>query len=249
MSQGRLAVGTSGFDYDHWQGRFYPADLTRSRRLNYYSRHFDTLEVNRTFYGLPKRETVQDWAKQVESDYVFALKFSRYGSHLKHLLDPEQTVGNFLERVEVLGSRMGPILVQLPPHWKADHERLDQFLTQAGPRAKRWAVEIRDPSWLCEDVFDVLQEHKAALVIHDMLEGHPWRLTTDWTYLRYHGNHYQGSYTHQKLTADAGRLADLLEQGVDVYAYFNNDDQAHAVENARQLRDYVRSALDRDTPG
>lgn len=238
---GSLRVGTSGYHYDDWVGVLYPESLPRERWLERYAAEFDTVEINRTFYGLPDPDTVDTWAERVPADFLFALKFSRYGSHLKHLKDPADTIGNFLLVARRLGSRLGPILVQLPPRWEADPGRLRAFLDEA-PGDLRWTVEVRDPRWLRGDVFAALREHGAALCIHDRIEEHPRELTARWTYLRYHGVDYAGSYAHQKLTADAGWIADRLAEGIDVYAYFNNDIGGCAVADASDLRRYAGTA-------
>jgi len=231
-------VGTSGYQYDHWRGVFYPDDLPKKRWLEHYVRHFDTVEINNTFYRLPEENTFDGWRAAATGDFCFALEFSRYGSHLKHLKDPEDSLGPFLERAGRLGSTLGPVLVQLPPHWSPDPARLESFLA-ATPRSRRFAVEVRDPRWLCESVLDVLRAHGAALCVHDLIEDHPREITTDWTYLRFHGERYAGSYTHQYLTAEAGRIRESLDAGLDVYAFFNNDLGGHAVANAHDLRRYV----------
>lgn len=236
--RGRLRVGTSGYQYDHWKGVLYPGDLPKTRWLEHYAGRFDTVEVNNTFYNLPKAETFEQWRQTVPEGFLFALKFSRFGSHIKRLKDPEEPVARFLEGAGRLGDTLGPILVQLPPHWNVNPERLAGFL-EAAPRRHRWVIEVRDPSWLCDEVYGLLEDHGAALCLHDMIEDHPERLTAGFTYLRFHGDHYAGSYSHQYLTARARRIDEWLEQGIDVYAYFNNDEDGHAVGNALDLGRYV----------
>jgi uncharacterized protein YecE (DUF72 family) len=236
--QGELRVGTSGYQYRHWRGDFYPRGLPTARWLAHYTRRFDTVEINNTFYNLPEPRTFDDWREAAPPGFLFALKYSRYGTHMKHLKDPEAALGPFLERAERLGRRLGPILVQLPPRWSADPGRLDAFL-RAAPRRHRFAVELRDPSWLCDEVFDVLRRRRAALVIHDLIEGHPVELTADWTYLRFHGRRYGGSYSPQALSGQARRIRRWRGRGHDVYAYFNNDVGGHAPRNAADLRRYV----------
>ena len=171
------------------------------------------------------------------SGFLYALKFSRWGSHLKRLRDPRDSIGHFLARAHRLGATLGPILVQLPPRWSADPARLEAFL-QAAPRDVRWAFEFRDPSWLCEAVYATLARHGAALCIHDLLARHPRRVTAGWVYLRYHGLRYAGSYSPQKLAAEAARIRRWLDAGLDVYAYFNNDAGGCALANATDLRRY-----------
>lgn len=237
-----LRIGTSGWQYRHWGGgRFYPRDLPQRRWFEHYAREFDTVEVNNTFYHLPAVETFDQWREQTPEGFVYALKYSRYGSHIKRLKDPARHIEVFVERAERLGPCLGPVLVQLPPRWHADPQRLEAFLA-AAPRTLRWSVELRDPDWLRPEVFAVLRRHEAALCIHDMLEAHPHELTAGWTYLRFHGprGDYGGCYSPQALSAAAQRIRGWLETGHDVYAYFNNDAEAYAVANAQALRRYLR---------
>ncbi|HXG52794.1 MAG TPA: DUF72 domain-containing protein [candidate division Zixibacteria bacterium] len=231
-------VGTSGWHYAHWRGIFYPEDLPPARWFSHYAREFDTVEINNTFYRLPEAATFEAWRRQAPPGFCYALKFSRYGSHIVRLKRPRATIGRFLARATRLGEFLGPILVQLPPNWKADPGRLAAFL-KAAPKQLRWAVELRDPRWLCEDVFAALEEHAAALCIHDLIADHPRRLTASWTYLRFHGDRYSGSYSPRRLRAEAGWIRDRLEEGRDVFAYFNNDAEGYAVRNAADLRAYV----------
>jgi len=240
--RGRLRIGTSGYQYPHWKGRFYPADLPKRAWFAYYADRFDTVEINATFYHLPSTDTVDRWREEAPTTFEYALKFSRYGSHIKRLKDPGQSLPPFLDLAARLEGHLGPVLVQLPPKWKPRPDRLDAFLAEA-PSRHRWVVEVRDPSWFNEEVFGVLREHGAALCIHDMLDNHPRELTTDWTYLRYHGDRHDGGYTHQFLTAESDRVADLLKDGHDVHAYFNNDESAHAVHDALALKRYVEDRL------
>jgi uncharacterized protein YecE (DUF72 family) len=235
---GKLAVGTSGYQYDHWRGVFYPEGLPKDQWFAHYAEHFDTVEINNTFYHLPRAKTFDDWRRKAPGSFCYALKFSRYATHLKKLKDPEASVGLFMERAKRLGATLGPILVQLPPHWRADVDRLAAFL-EAVPGDQRWAVEFRDPSWLCEAIYAVLRHHHAALCIHDLIPAHPRRLTADWVYLRFHGAGNGGDYSRQALAGAAQRIKRHLAEGRDVFAYFNNDAYGYAVSNAADLRRYL----------
>ena len=237
--RGKLRVGTSGYQYDHWRGVFYPSGLPRKDWFEHYARQFDTVEINNTFYHLPEASTFDAWRAQAPDGFLYVLKFSRYGSHLKKLKNPNDSIGPFLERAERLGSLLGPILVQLPPGWSVNARRIAGFLDCA-PASHRWAMEFRDRSWLCDEVFQILRDHNAALCVHDKIEDHPRPQVADWIYLRYHGNRYGGNYSPQKLTAEARRIKEHLAQGHDVFAYFNNDLQGHAVKNALDLRRYAQ---------
>jgi uncharacterized protein YecE (DUF72 family) len=231
-------VGTSGYQYSHWRGVFYPNELPTRSWLSCYAGHFDSVEINNTFYRLPSEKTFDVWRESVTDDFCFALKFSRYSSHLKHLKDPGPSIQDFVEHARRLGRHLGPVLVQLPPRWKANPERLSAFL-DAVPTECRWALEFREPSWLCEAVYSILRAHGAALCIHDMIEKHPREVTTDWVYLRFHGDVSHGSYSPQALSAQARKIKSYLAAGLDVYAYFNNDAEGHAPRNAAALRRYV----------
>jgi uncharacterized protein YecE (DUF72 family) len=234
-TRGQLRIGTSGYHYDHWRGVFYPRHMPKKDWLAYYASRFDTVEINNTFYHLPPAETFDVWRQQATPDFCYALKFSRYGSHLKRLKEPHASIARFLERASRLREYLGPILVQLPPHWTPDPVRLADFL-RAAPRAYRWAIEVRDPRWLCDEVYAILRSCAAALCIHDLIADHSRPLTADWVYLRFHGTNYGGNYTHQALTAQARQIEAYLAAGLDVFAYFNNDLHGHAVHNAAALR-------------
>lgn len=237
---GKFRVGTSGYQYPHWRGVFYPADLPVRQWFAYYADRFDTVEINNTFYRLPDVGVFDGWRSQAPENFRYALKYSRYATHIKHLKDPQEPLQRFWCRAARLAEALGPVLVQLPPHWRVNTERLAQFAAQL-PRGPRWAIEVRDASWLCDKVFSVLHEYNIALCIHDMLARHPRVLTADFVYLRFHGDHYRGCYSHQFLTAQAALIAAYLERGLDTYAYFNNDERAYAVANALDLKRYLAS--------
>ena len=237
---GRAHVGCAGWLYRDWRGVVYPAEVPQRRWFEHYATLFDTVELNSTFYRLPPASTVEHWDAQAPPGFVYALKLGAFGSHRMKLRDAASWLPNHLDRAERLGSHLGPTLVQLPPRWRRNAARLDEFLSVA-PRRLRWAVELREPSWLHDEVFDVLRRHGAALCVHDLLADHPFELTTDWTYVRFHGPDalrakYQGQYTGRRLWRMAERLQSCLAQGLDVYAYFNNDYDGNAVRDATWLR-------------
>lgn len=241
--RGRLRTGCSGWDYKDWRGAVYPERLPHREWFSWYAAHFDTVELNATFYRLPAPETVARWGQQAPLGFVYAVKLGAFGSHRMKLRDPYRWLPNHLQRTDLLGPAEGPTLVQLPPRWRRDVVRLDEFLIAAHELGggRRWAVEFRDPSWLRDDVFATLARHQVALCVHDMVEHHPWERTTDWTYVRFHGpeawdHPYAHPYGGRRLWRPANRLATWLDEGVDVYAYFNNDHHGYAVEDARWLR-------------
>lgn len=239
-----VRIGCSGWVYRDWKGLVYD-DLPQRRWFERYAQQFDTVEINATFYRLPPATTVTRWESQAPRGFVYSPKVGQYCTHRKKLKDPEQWLDNHLDRVRRLGRHLGPNLLQLPPHWRRDAGRLDAFLAIA-PDDIRWAVELRDPSWLHDDVFECLARHGAALCVHDLLADHPWLLTAEWTYLRFHGPHarerpYHDRYGPRRLAAAAERITDWRDSGVDVFAYFNNDWDANAWHDATWLRDRVAS--------
>ncbi len=231
-----LRIGTSGYQYKHWRGVFYPERLPQKQWLRYYSEHFDTVEINNTFYHLPSEKSFDQWREQAADGFLYALKFSRYGTHMKKLKDPQEPVERFMKLAERLNGFLGPILVQLPPHWHVDAERLSGFLSSVPP-GQRWAVEFRDASWLRDDIYSILQKHNAALCFHDMIEDHPQNVTAQWIYWRFHGTAgHAGNYSREQLRARAEVIKRYLDRGLDVFVYFNNDVHGYAIANALELR-------------
>jgi uncharacterized protein YecE (DUF72 family) len=234
----QLRVGTSGYQYDHWKGVFYPAALPKSRWFEHYAAHFDTVEINNTFYRLPEAEVFESWRKKAPKGFCYALKFSRFATHVKRLKDPKEPLSRFLQRARKLKGALGPILVQLPPRWDVRLDRIETFL-DAAPHDLRWAMEFRDPRWLRREVYQLLEKHNAALCIHDMIDNHPRLATADWVYFRFHGAHYGGNYSARDLSRSAQEIQTHLRRDRDVFAYFNNDAQGYAVQNAIDLKNYA----------
>jgi uncharacterized protein YecE (DUF72 family) len=237
---GKAHVGCSGWVYKDWRGIVYPEQLPQRRWFEHYTTLFDTVEINNTFYRLPPPSTVEAWCEQAPDGFTYAVKLGGFGSHRMKLRDAASWLPNHLDRACRLGPHLGPNLVQLPPRWRRDVPRLDDFLSTC-PSTLRWAVELRDPTWVHDDVFATLERHGAALVLHDLLPQHPWVRTTDWAYVRFHGPNaieepYNGLYGGRRLGPVATRLRAWLDEGCDVYAYFNNDWYGHAVTDATWLR-------------
>jgi len=238
---GKAYIGTSGFTYEHWRDVFYPPDVPQKRWLEFYAQHFETTELNNTFYAMPRPNVCLGWRERTPEGFCFAVKLNRLITHRKRLADSSGLLDRYLHAAGNLGEKLGPILVQLPPHWHANPQRLDEFLGIC-PRRHRWAVEFRDETWLCEEVFEILRKHNAALCIHDIIADHPWVVTADWLYLRYHGSGgavYAGDYPANYLNEQAHRIGQELHAGRDVYAYFNNDALGYAVRNALDLKRLV----------
>jgi uncharacterized protein YecE (DUF72 family) len=242
-SRARVRVGCSGWQYRDWKGRLYPPDLPQARWLEYYARTFDTVEINNSFYRLPSRETMSSWRSRVPSGFLFAVKASRYLTHMRKLKDPRAPVALLFDRARRLGPRLGPVLYQLPPRWKPDLDRLATFL-KVIPRGVRQAIEFRDPAWYCSETFDLLKRHRVALCLHDMPGSAPPRCSVGpFAYVRFHGTtaKYAGCYSDDQLEDWAGWLAAQVRDGRHVFAYFNNDRQGHAVRNALTLRRLIEA--------
>lgn len=234
-------IGTSGWMYEHWRGPFYPDDITSDDMLRFYADTFDTVEVNNTFYQLPGKDKAKAWRERSPEEFLFAIKANRYITHMKNLLEPDAPVETLMERISLLEQKLGPILFQLPPHWTVNARRLSNFLGVL-PQGSDYAMEFRDESWYCEDVYDLLESAEVAFCIHDHSDApSPRRMTADFLYVRFHGptGDYGGSYPDHHLREWADSLISWHDQGRDVFVYFNNDMRGYAVDNAQQLRAYV----------
>ncbi|MFH1245188.1 MAG: DUF72 domain-containing protein [Candidatus Omnitrophota bacterium] len=241
MSKGRCFIGTSGWYYPHWVGPFYPEGITKDDLLPFYARSFNTVELNNTFYHLPKETSVVEWYRRTPADFVFAVKASRFITHIKRLANFRDSLELFLNRAALLKEKLGVVLYQLPPALKKDKERLAGFLRQLPPRGKN-VIEFRHQSWLDEEIFVLLEEFHTAYCIVSMPEFHPAvRATADFVYMRMHGREtlYGSRYSPDELKKCAGWIQGFLREGRDVYVYFNNDAQGYAVENARVLKEMM----------
>jgi len=239
----KIHVGTSGWHYEHWSGPFYPQDLKKENYLEYYAKWFHTTEINNSFYQLPKHKALEEWKNRTPEGFTFSIKASRFITHMKKLKDPEETVGNFMERVSALGPKAGPVLFQLPPKWRANPQRLREFL-QTLDNDRRYAFEFRDPSWENEEIFKMLQDKNAAWCIYEF-DGRvsKKKVTADFVYIRLHGPEgaYKGKYTKSCLAGWAGAVTAWANKGLDVYFYFDNDENGYAAQNALQLREMTSS--------
>src|SRR6185312_2975523 len=237
-----IRIGTSGFHYKHWVGNFYPAKTAASKMLNYYVQHFDTLELNNSFYRLPTVEAFQAWKDSTPRNFVFAVKASRFITHNKKLKDPENALDNLLPRAEHLGKKLGPILFQLPPKWKVNPERL-QGLLKILPREHRYAFEFRELTWMKPEICQILRKHNAAFCIYELAGYHcPLEITADFAYVRLHGptqGKYQGSYSDERLREWADWIRKHAGNLKAVYVYFDNDQAGYAAQNALTLRSMV----------
>lgn len=237
-----IRIGTSGWHYKHWVGKFYPEKLPGAKMLAYYFDRFDTVEINNSFYMLPKIETLSAWRDATPKNFEFAIKASRFLTHNKKLKEPENALNNFVPRAEALGEKLGPILFQLPPKWRINVDRLAEFL-DALPKYHRYTFEFREPSWLIQPVYDLLRKHNAAFCIYELAGFHsPIEITANWTYIRLHGpgGKYQGSYGDEVMRTWAERIARWSEELKSIYVYFDNDQAGYAAFNALTLKRMVQ---------
>jgi uncharacterized protein YecE (DUF72 family) len=240
----RALIGTSGWVYKHWMGVFYPPKMPGNDQLLFYAERFPTVEVNFSFYRLPERSTFVSWRKRTPKDFCFAVKGSRFLTHIKRLDEPEEALERFVQRAEGLGPKLGPILFQFPASWPIHLESLEPFLEALQAyRERRFAFEFRHQSWLAPEVYRLLERSNAALC----LPVHPSmpidvRLTADWAYVRMHTGKRSVGYSGQELAAWKRRIQKFLRQGADVYVYFNNDPEGHAVRDAQRLRAMLEDA-------
>ncbi len=204
---GAVHIGTSGWHYEHWLGPFYPEGLRPRDFLSHYCRHFRTVEINSSFYRLPTEKTLATWRDETPAGFIFAVKASRFLTHLKKLQEPQRGLKPFLDRIRVLDGKLGPILFQLPPNWHFDGARLDAFLAVL-PTVYRYTMEFRDPSWINREANQTLTEHGVAFCIYH-LAGYqtPLEVTANFVYIRLHGpgGAYQGRYNSETLAGWAGR--------------------------------------------
>lgn len=232
-----LYIGTSGWQYHHWRESFYPGNVKQAGWLGYYSRQFGTVELNNSFYRLPEAAAFERWREQTPEGFVFAVKASRFLTHLRRLRDPEGPVALLLDRARHLGPKLGPVLVQLPPKFPADPARLAAALNQF-PAGVRVAVEFRDESWHTDAVRAVLEEHGAALCLADRRGARTpeWR-TAGWGFIRFHEGSAEPTpcYENGALAGWAETVKRLWPAGEDVFCYFNNDWQACAIRDAREF--------------
>ncbi len=242
--KGKPWIGTSGWTYGNWRGRFYPEDLKQEDFLLHYAKFFNTTEVNYSFYHLPKVSTYEKWASKAPEGFVFAVKASQTITHRKRLEGAEDLWRTFIEHAEALGPKLGPILIQLPPSFRADPDRLERFLDSVPEARKhRLALECRHASWFDPLVLDRIRQLGVAAVIaqSERYPEAPHVPTADFVYLRFHGPGalFASRYSRSDLEPYASAINKWLAKGLDVYAYFNNDFHGFALENARMLQQMV----------
>jgi uncharacterized protein YecE (DUF72 family) len=226
-----VRVGTSGFSYKEWKGSFYPEKLPQKRFLSYYAEHFSTVEINNTFYRMPKPEMLEGWAGQVGEDFRFVLKASRRITHQGRLKDVGDNVAYLFDVAGALGERLGPVLFQLPPYLRKDVERLREFLGTV-PEGARAAMEFRHESWHDPEVFDALKEHGVALCIAETGDDvTPFEPTADWGYMRL-----------RKVAYEPGELRDWVDRvcgtgWTDAYVFFKHEDEGTGPALAKRFEE------------
>jgi len=240
-----IRIGCSGWNYRHWRSAFYPQGLPVKRWFSFYAEHFDTVEINNSFYRLPKAETFDAWRDQAPPGFRYAVKANRFLTQAKKLKDCEEPVARMMAPVRHLGGTLGPILYQLPPRFRINLERLETFL-ELLPEDIPHVFEFRDRSWLTDETLALLDRHGASFCAHDM----PGLATERWAvgpiaYVRFHGGggKYWGRYPDETLLGWTDWMADQARNGRPVWAYFNNDADAAAIQDALTLKAMVAQAL------
>ncbi|BCD62611.1 hypothetical protein NitYY0826_C1493 [Nitratiruptor sp. YY08-26] len=236
-------IGTSGFYYEHWKGIFYPQDLPKKEYLRYYMEHFNTVEMNATFYHLPKAKTIEHWLQVAKEGFYYCIKAYRGITHYKKLKDAKDEIYRFLHLIKPLKPHLGVILFQLPPSLHKDLDLLASFL-HILPPSYRYAIEFRHNSWYEEDIYELLRRYNVAFCIHDFgKKSTPMQKTANFVYIRLHGTNgrYVGSYDDETLLEWAKRIEGFLQTNSDVFAYFNNDFGGDAVKDAKRLLSFLHA--------
>ncbi|MBN2182123.1 MAG: DUF72 domain-containing protein [Sedimentisphaerales bacterium] len=234
-----IRIGTSGWYYEHWRELFYPAGLPKSKWFEHYARHFDTVEINNTFYHQPKEQSIIRWHKIAPEAFLYAVKANRFITHIKKLKDASEPLRRFFDGIDLLKHKLGPVLYQLPPSLHIDLDRLRAFIKLL-PKRKSAVFEFRHKSWYCEETYKLLEELGAGFCIHDMPgKESPHVVTSDTIYIRFHGTsgRYSGSYPKSALRDWAEWIKDKSKKIKGIYVYFNNDAHGHAIKNAKQLKE------------
>jgi Uncharacterized conserved protein len=241
MRKGKIHIGTSGWHYKHWKGTFYPPDIKDSQQFEAYIKYFLSVELNNSFYMLPSAKTFENWRKITPKNFVFAVKASRFITHMKKLMVDIGSISKFFSHASKLEEKLGVVLFQLPPRWQINTERIRNFIS-ALPSGYRYTFEFRDHSWYNDEVYDILRNNNCAFCIYE-LQYHisPLVVTADFVYVRLHGpgNKYQGSYNEKILKEWAMQSKDWQKQGKDVFIYFDNDQEGYAAFNAVRLKTLV----------
>jgi uncharacterized protein YecE (DUF72 family) len=245
MENDKLHIGTSGWSYKHWHHIFYPDDLSASKYLEYYITQFDCVELNSSFYHLPLKTTVEGWMRRTPVDFIFCPKLSKYITHQLRLNNAGEALERFFGIFDTMKSRLGPVLIQLPPGLRFDSGKAGSFFNvlRRYYGDYRFALEIRHKSWICDEAFKILEDNRIAFTIADSGERYPYNETTtaDFVYMRFHGNGqlYASNYDENELIDYARKIGKWLEEGKQVWVFFNNDIHGYAVQNAKALSNFI----------
>ncbi len=237
-----IMIGTSGFYYEHWRGVFYPKNLSKNRFFDFYKERFSTVELNSTFYHMPRIKTTRHWYEESPENFLFSLKAYRGITHYRKLHNCEDELYRYLHLIKPLKPKLGAILFQLPPSLHMDFELLEGFL-KILPSHYRFAVEFRHDSWLCENIYNLMKSFNVALCINDYGRRQmSMELTADFGYVRFHGpdGRYGGSYSYDKLLQWALQIKSAAQKAKPVFVYFNNDFNGYAVQNAKTLMEILK---------
>jgi uncharacterized protein YecE (DUF72 family) len=238
MKKGSVYIGTSGWSYRHWKGTFYPAGLPAKEAFAFYAARFSTVEINNSFYRLLPAATFAQWQSASPKGFIFSVKAPRFITHMKKLKTDHTGLEEFFLNIQGLKRKAGPVLFQLPPKWKINLPRLQDFLSRL-PTGHRYTFEFRDTTWYTDRTYRLLEKHNCAFCIYHLASHQsPVEVTADFVYIRLHGpgNKYQGSYTSAELKSWAARCRKWLRGGLDVYIYFDNDEAGYAAGNAKELQ-------------
>jgi uncharacterized protein YecE (DUF72 family) len=243
----KLFIGTSGWSYKHWAGLFYPPHIKPDKYLEYYMTRFNCVELNSCFYHLPKNTTINGWIHRTPSTFRFCPKLSRFITHQKRLNDVEEPMKKFFDLFKAMRSRLGPVLIQLPPGLLFSRSLVNDFLQLLKKQynAYRFAIEVRHKSWITDVFFKMLAQHDIAYVIADSGKRYPYyeKVTTDFVYMRFHGPEklYASDYHDYELKTYAEKITGWLKNDKEVWVFFNNDFQGYAIDNADKIKDMVCS--------
>jgi uncharacterized protein YecE (DUF72 family) len=251
----QVRIGCSGWQYTHWKNDFYPADLPQTRWFAHYALRFDSVEINNSFYRLPSAETFAKWRDQAPPQFLYAVKASRFLTHMKKLKEPADPLARFFDNARELGTHLAAVLYQLPPNFAINPGRLEEFLltipeatARAGlTRQPHHVIEFRDSSWYTDRIYELLARHGVAMCLHDMHGSAPERIALgSCVYVRFHfgTSKYGGRYADDRLDSWADWLVERIAEGRDVFGYFNNDTGGHAPRDAARLRDRIHVRLD-----
>jgi len=241
-----ICIGTSGFSYSGWQEKFYPEDLEDKKQLEYFSKYFDTVELNNPFYHLPKKETFSSWKERTPDDFVFAVKVSRYITHRKYLKDCKEPWINFYNRAKALEEKLGAFLIHLPPRWTKNMERIENFVSMLKKISpdERYVFEFRNESWFDEELINFFEDQdNFTLCLTDSSE---WfsneEITGNFAYIRFHGPDkvYESKYNDELLKKWSDKIKNYLNNDLDVFCYFNNDFNAYAIEDAKKIKKMIK---------